>query len=149
MRCPFCHKENSQVKDSRTAHEGRSIRRRRECPDCDARFTTYERIELQELVVIKHNGRKEPFYPDKIRRAMQVSLRKRPFDQDKVEEFAEKVIRHIEMQGKTEIHSYEIGEKIMNMLQKIDQVAYIRFASVYRNFVEAQDFNDFIKKTYS
>ena len=144
MRCPFCSHENSQVKDSRPSEDNTSIRRRRFCEKCGSRFTTYERIQLRDLIVIKKNNQKEIFDRDKIFRSVSLALRKRISDQDKVESIVNGIVRRLENSGETEIKTSIIGELIMDTLLNIDQVAYVRFASVYKNFREARDFEDFL-----
>jgi len=145
MRCPFCSNEDTQVKDSRPTEDNSAIRRRRQCPNCGARFTTFERVQLRELTVIKSNGKREPFDRDKLLRSMTVSLRKRPVDRERVERVVNGIVRRLESSGESEIPSKLIGELIMDALATLDQVAYVRFASVYRNFREARDFEEFIE----
>ena len=140
MRCPFCAHENSQVKDSRPTEDGSAIRRRRQCEDCGARFTTFERVQLRELTVIKRNGRRVPFDRDKLVRSVQISLRKRPVEPERVEKMVSAIVRELESAGEAEISSEAIGEIVMEHLRTLDDVAYVRFASVYRNFREAKDF---------
>ncbi|PPR41809.1 MAG: Transcriptional repressor NrdR [Alphaproteobacteria bacterium MarineAlpha5_Bin12] len=144
MRCPFCSYENSQVKDSRATEDNTSIRRRRLCEKCGSRFTTYERIQLRDLIVIKKNNQKEVFDRDKIYRSISLALRKRITDQDKIESIVNGIVRRLENSGETEIKTSIIGQLIMDSLLNIDQVAYVRFASVYKNFREARDFEDFL-----
>ena len=144
MRCPFCSHENSQVKDSRPSDDNTSIRRRRFCEKCGSRFTTYERIQLRDLIVVKKNNQKEIFDRDKIFRSISLALRKRITDQDKVESIVNAIVRRLENSGETEIKTSIIGELIMDTLLNIDQVAYVRFASVYKNFREARDFENFL-----
>lgn len=144
MRCPFCGCEDTQVKDSRSAEDGSSIRRRRQCSACSGRFTTFERVQLRELVVIKSSGRREVFDRDKLMRSIQISLRKRNVDQERVEQMVTGVIRRLEAMGETEINSKAVGELIMEGLAGLDDVAYVRYASVYKNFREARDFGEFI-----
>ena len=144
MRCPFCGCEDTQVKDSRSAEDGSSIRRRRQCTACSGRFTTFERVQLRELIVVKSSGRKEPFERDKLMRSVQISLRKRDVDPDRVEQMVTGVIRRLEAMGETEINSNAIGELVMEGLAGLDDVAYVRYASVYKNFREARDFGEFI-----
>ena len=146
MRCPYCGTEDTQVKDSRPAEDNTSIRRRRICPDCGGRFTTFERVQLRELVVVKSNGQREPFDREKLLRSMQISLRKRPVDQDRLERVVNGIVRRLESSGETEIPTTHIGEAVMDALATLDKVAYVRFASVYRNFREAKDFETFIGK---
>ena len=144
MRCPFCSHEDSQVKDSRHAEDNTAIRRRRICDQCGSRFTTFERIQLRDLIVIKSNGQKETFDRDKMFRSLSLALRKRKVDQDKIEKIVSAIARRLENSGETEIKSSFIGEYIMEALSNLDQVAYVRFASVYKNFREVKDFEDFL-----
>lgn len=146
MRCPFCGHEDTQVKDSRPSEDGSAIRRRRLCPSCDSRFTTFERVQLRELFVVKKNGDRKPFDRDKLTRSLSLAVRKRPVTEDQVEMAINNIIRQLEATGDSDISSDLIGEKVMEALAKLDQVAYVRFASVYRDFREANDFRDFIKK---
>ncbi|MFY8095079.1 MAG: transcriptional regulator NrdR [Niveispirillum sp.] len=146
MRCPFCGNDDTQVKDSRPTDDGSAIRRRRFCPACGARFTTFERVQLRELYVVKSSGQKEPFDREKLLRSMRISLRKRPVDADRVDRVVNSIVRQLESSGETEIPSTQIGEMVMNQLAGIDKVAYIRYASVYRDFREAADFNEFVEK---
>jgi transcriptional repressor NrdR len=140
MRCPHCSSNDTQVKDSRPTEDNTAIRRRRLCPDCGERFTTFERIQLRELTVIKRSGRRVPFDRDKLMRSVQIALRKRPIDQDRIERLVSAVVRGLESQGENEVISQAIGEMVMDELRKLDPVAYVRFASVYKNFREARDF---------
>lgn len=144
MRCPFCGNEDTQVKDSRPTEDNATIRRRRYCPSCGSRFTTFERVQLRELSVIKRNGDKSPFDRDKLMKSMQISLRKRPIDEPQIERIVNSIQRRLETSGETEITTKAIGEIVMETLKDLDPVAYVRFASVYRDFHEAQDFNEFI-----
>ena len=144
MRCPFCGNEDTQVKDSRPTEDNSAIRRRRQCPNCGARFTTFERVQLRELTVIKSNGQREPFDRDKLMRSMQIALRKRPVEAERVERVVNGIVRRLESSGESEIPTAAIGEMVMDALANLDQVAYVRFASVYRNFREAKDFEDFV-----
>ena len=144
MRCPFCGCEDTQVKDSRSAEDGSSIRRRRQCSACSGRFTTFERVQLRELIVVKSSGRKEPFERDKLMRSIQISLRKREVDPERVEQMVTGVIRRLEAMGEAEIMSKAVGELVMEGLAGLDDVAYVRYASVYRNFREARDFGEFV-----
>jgi transcriptional repressor NrdR len=146
MRCPFCGNEDTQVKDSRPTEDNSAIRRRRQCPNCGARFTTFERVQLRELTVLKSNGKRETFDRDKLLRSMTIALRKRPVDPDRVERAVNGIVRRLESSGESEIPTKLIGELIMDALASLDQVAYVRFASVYRNFREARDFEEFIEK---
>ena len=140
MRCPSCGSLDTQVKDSRPTEDSGAIRRRRVCLSCNDRFTTFERVQLRELVVIKRNGRRVPFDRDKLMRSVQIALRKRPVDPERIEQTVSKIVRELETQGESEITSETVGELIMEHLRGLDTVAYVRFASVYRNFREAKDF---------
>ena len=145
MRCPFCGKEDTQVKDSRASEDGATIRRRRSCTSCGSRFTTFERIQLRDLIVIKRNGKKIQFERDKILKSMLMALRKRQTNDDAIERAVNGIVRQLESSGDNEIQSKFIGELVMNALAEIDNVAYIRYASVYRNFREASDFGKFVE----
>jgi transcriptional repressor NrdR len=145
MRCPFCGHDDTQVKDSRPSDDGSTIRRRRFCASCDSRFTTFERVQLRELVVIKQHGERRPFDRDKIARSMAIALRKRPVDAEVVERAVNRIVQTLESNGENEITSAAIGQLVMEALQSLDQVAYIRYASVYRNFREAGDFEKFME----
>ncbi len=144
MKCPFCGSDDTQVMDSRPTEENSAIRRRRACDNCGQRFTTFERIQLRELTVIKSSGSREPLDREKLARSMRIALRKRPVDPDRVELVVNGIIRRLEGSGETEVRSDAIGQLIMDALASLDQVAYVRFASVYRNFREARDFEDFL-----
>jgi transcriptional repressor NrdR len=144
MRCPFCSSEDTQVKDSRPAEDGAAIRRRRSCPQCNSRFTTFERVQLRELTVLKTDGQREPFDREKLARSIRVALRKRPVDQDKLERIVNGIQRKLETEAEAEVTSRQIGEIVMETLKDVDQVAYVRFASVYKNFGEARDFREFL-----
>ena len=144
MRCPFCGEEDTQVKDSRASEDAATIRRRRLCSSCGSRFTTFERIQLRDLVVIKSNGQKEVFDRDKMFRSISLALRKRNIDQEKIEKIVNAIVRKLENSGDTEVKTNLIGEYIMDALSRLDQVAYVRFASVYKNFREVKDFEDFL-----
>ncbi len=144
MRCPFCSNEDTQVKDSRPTEDNTSIRRRRVCDACGSRFTTFERIQLRDLVVMKSNGQKENFDRDKMYRSLSLALRKRNVDNEKIEKIVNAIVRKLENSGETDIKSNIIGQYIMEALMHLDQVAYVRFASVYKNFREAKDFEDFL-----
>ena len=146
MRCPFCGEEDTQVKDSRASEDGVTIRRRRLCSSCGSRFTTFERIQLRDLIVIKRNGKKSPFDRDKLSKSLLMALRKRQTDDDAIERAINGIVRQLESRGDNDIHSKLIGELVMNALAQIDNVAYIRYASVYRNFREASDFGKFVEK---
>ena len=145
MLCPFCREKDSSVVDSRPTEDGTAIRRRRVC-GCERkeRFTTFERVQFRELTVVKNNGRKVPFDRDKIAKSINISLRKRPIDRESIEKFISKIVRNLEGLGENEIPTSTIGKFIMKDLANLDQVAYVRFASVYRNFKEAKDFEQFI-----
>ena len=140
MRCPYCGSLETQVKDSRPTEDASSIRRRRVCPDCGGRFTTFERVQLRELVVIKKSGRRVPFDREKLMRSLEIALRKRSVDPERVDRMVNGVVRQLESQGDSEIPSDRIGELVMEGLRSLDGVAYVRFASVYRNFREAREF---------
>jgi transcriptional repressor NrdR len=144
MRCPFCNSEDTQVKDSRPSEDGTAIRRRRYCPDCGGRFTTFERVQLRELTVVKRSGRRVPFDRDKLMRSVQVALRKRPVDPERVERLVSGIVRRLESLGESDIKSETIGKLIMEALKVLDDVAYVRFASVYKNFREAKDFEELL-----
>ena len=144
MKCPFCGNEDTQVKDSRSTEDNSAIRRRRFCSACGARFTTFERIQLRELTVIKKSGKKVPFDRDKLERSVQISLRKRPVESERVDRMISGIVRRVESLGEAEIASDVVGEIVMEGLQSIDPVAYVRFASVYKNFREAKDFEECI-----
>jgi transcriptional repressor NrdR len=140
MRCPFCGHDDSQVKDSRPTEDGVAIRRRRQCEACAARFTTFERIQLRDLIVLKHEDRRQPFDRDKLTRSIAIAARKRPIDTAQVERLVSSIQRQLETAGEPEVRSSRIGELVMDALKELDSVAYIRFASVYRDFGEARDF---------
>ena len=142
MRCPYCAGENTQVKDSRPTEENTSIRRRRICPDCDGRFTTFERVQLREMVVLKRSGRKVPFERDKLSKSIEIALRKRPVDPERIERLVSGLVRRLESSGEAELQSTAIGEMVMEALRGLDPVAYVRFASVYRDFRDAAAFQD-------
>ena len=145
MRCPFCGKDDTQVKDSRASEDGATIRRRRLCTSCGSRFTTFERIQLRDLIVIKRNGKKIQFDRDKILKSMLLSLRKRQTNDEAIDRAVNGIVRQLESSGDSEIQSKFIGELVMNALAEIDNVAYIRYASVYRNLREASDFGKFVE----
>ena len=144
MRCPFCTHTETGVKDSRPTEDNSAIRRRRECPECGQRFTSFERVQLRDLTVLKSGGRKQPFDRDKITKSMQIALRKRPIDLDAIEKASNGIVRALESQGDPEITSDLIGEYVMKALAAIDVVGYIRYASVYKDFREPGDFDDFL-----
>ncbi len=144
MKCPFCASDDTQVKDSRPTEENSAIRRRRACNNCGARFTTFERIQLRELTVVKQNGRREPLDRDKLSRSIKISLRKRPIEDERIETVINGIVRRLESSGESEIKSETVGQMVMEALANLDPVAYVRFASVYKNFREARDFEDFV-----
>ena len=140
MRCPFCGHDDSQVKDSRPSEDNSAIRRRRHCPECGGRFTTFERVQLRELIVVKKSGRRESFDRDKLERSINHALRKRPVERERVERTVTGIVRRLESMGENEIQANVIGELVMQALASLDKVAYVRFASVYKNFREMRDF---------
>ncbi|OYW98523.1 MAG: transcriptional regulator NrdR [Caulobacter vibrioides] len=144
MRCPFCGHAESQVKDSRPSEDGAAIRRRRSCPECAGRFTTFERVQLRELTIVKRSGRRNPFDREKLVRSITISLRKRPVEADRIERMVSAIVRQLESRGETEIPSSVVGELVMQALKAVDEVAYVRYASVYRDFRETQDFARFL-----
>ncbi|HYG26236.1 MAG TPA: transcriptional regulator NrdR [Caulobacteraceae bacterium] len=144
MRCPFCGNEESQVKDSRPSEDGAAIRRRRLCPECGGRFTTFERVQLRELIIVKRSGRRAPFDRDKLMRSVSIALRKRPVDQERVEQMVSRIVRQLESMGETELPSSTVGGLVMAGLKELDDVAYVRYASVYRDFRETGDFARFL-----
>ena len=146
MHCPFCGHEDTQVKDSRPTDDGSAIRRRRFCTACSQRFTTIERVQLRELTVVKRDGRRVPFDRDKLARSIRTALRKRPVQEERIERILNGIVRALEASGETDISSQQIGEQVMETLKDVDAVAYVRFASVYRNFREAKDFEAFLGK---
>ena len=146
MRCPFCGHTDTQVKDSRPTEDHAAIRRRRFCPACGARFTTFERVQLRELTVVKKTNKRVPFDRDKLVRSVQISMRKRPVDPERIERMVTSIVRRLESMGEAEIPSEVIGQMVMESLANLDQVAYVRFASVYKNFREAKDFEEFVEE---
>jgi transcriptional repressor NrdR len=144
MRCPFCGHAESQVKDSRPSEDGAAIRRRRLCPDCGGRFTTFERVQLRELTILKRSGRRTPFERDKLARSIAVAIRKRPIDPERVERMISSIVRQLESMGETELPSSAVGELVMQQLKALDDVAYVRYASVYRDFRQTGDFANFL-----
>ncbi len=144
MRCPFCLHDDSQVKDSRPTEDSAAIRRRRQCPACGARFTTFERIQLRELTLIKKSGKREAFDRDKLARSIEIACRKRPIEEGQIDRLVSGVVRRLESTGESEVEVGAVGEMVMEGLQALDPVAYIRFASVYRDFREARDFETFV-----
>lgn len=146
MKCPFCGHDETQVKDSRPTEDGASIRRRRECPNCGERFTTFERVQLREMTVLKSGGRKQPFDRDKITKSMQIALQKRPVEVEDIEKAVNGIVRKLESRGEQEIPSDAIGAAAMDCLKELDEIGYIRYASVYKNFSEPEDFNAFLEE---
>lgn len=146
MRCPFCGHDDTQVKDSRPTEDNTAIRRRRSCPECGARWTTFERVQLRELTVVKSDGDRAPFDRDKLNRSLRIALRKRPVVEDRIERIVNSIQRRLETSGESEIPTKAIGEMVMENLRELDMVAYVRFASVYRNFREAKDFETFVEE---
>jgi len=144
MRCPYCGGLDTQVKDSRPSDDSSAIRRRRICPDCGGRFTTFERVQLRELIVVKRSGRKVPFDRDKLQRSVETALRKRPVEAERIERLVSGITRRLESTGEAEVTSEAIGEAVMEGLKGLDDVAYVRFASVYKNFREARDFEELL-----
>jgi transcriptional repressor NrdR len=144
MRCPFCGHDDTAVKDSRPADDGAAIRRRRSCASCGQRFTTVERVQLRDLVVVKSDGRRVPFDRDKLARSVRIALRKRPVSDERQERIVNGIVRQLEATGDGDVASKQIGELVMETLKEVDAVAYVRFASVYRNFREAKDFEAFL-----
>jgi transcriptional repressor NrdR len=146
MRCPYCGSLDTQVKDSRPMDDSSAIRRRRICPDCGGRFTTFERVQLRELIVVKRSGRRVPFDRDKLQQSVEVALRKRPVEPERVERMINGIVRQLESMGDAEVPSETVGELVMEGLKGLDDVAYVRFASVYKNFREAKDFEEILGK---
>ena len=144
MKCPFCASLDTQVKDSRPSEDGTAVRRRRVCPDCGARFTTFERVQLRELTVLKRSGRRVPFDREKLRRSIAVAVRKRPVDEESIDKLVSEIVRQLESQGESEIGSETIGQLVLQRLRDIDTVAYVRFASVYQNFRDPKDFENLL-----
>ncbi len=146
MRCPFCGNIETQVRDSRISDDAESVKRRRYCTACDSRFTTYERVQLREILVIKKNGEKKIFDPEKLRKSITMAVRKRPVSELQVEKLVNNIVRQLEVEGESEVSSMRIGEMVLKALEKLDKVAFVRFASVYKNFEKADDFQKFIKQ---
>jgi transcriptional repressor NrdR len=144
MRCPFCGEIESQVKDSRPSEDGAAIRRRRLCPECGGRFTTFERVQLRELTILKRSGRRAPFDREKLVRSISIAMRKRPVDPERIERMVNGIVRQLESMGESELASHIIGEMVMKALKSLDDVAYVRYASVYRDFRETVDFAKFL-----
>ena len=149
MRCPFCHHADTQVRDSRPTEDGDCIRRRRQCPNCKGRFTTFERVQLRDLTVVKRSGKRVPFERDKLQRSVMIALRKRNVDEEAVEALVSDIVRQLESSGESDIPSPTIGELVMAKLKALDPVAYVRYASVYRDFQDAADFKDFLAEEMS
>ncbi len=145
MRCPFCGSENTAVKDSRPAEDNTAVRRRRGCDNCGARFTTFERVQLREIMVIKRDGKRVPFQREKLARVIGIALRKRPVSDEQIEQIVSGIARKLESSGETEVASQDIGELAMESLRVVDPVGYVRYASVYRDFDAPSDFAEFIK----
>jgi transcriptional repressor NrdR len=146
MRCPFCGNEDTQVKDSRPSEDGMAIRRRRFCPSCDSRFTTFERVQLRELVVVKKSGQRKPFDRDKITRSIIIACRKRPVVQEQIEMTVNNIVRELEKSGETEVRAEDVGDTVMRALSDLDPVAYVRYASVYKDFKDIDDFGSFVEE---
>ncbi|HEY2178732.1 MAG TPA: transcriptional regulator NrdR [Caulobacteraceae bacterium] len=144
MRCPFCGELESQVKDSRPSEDGATIRRRRQCPECGGRFTTFERVQLRELTILKRSGRRAPFDREKLVRSISIATRKRPVDPERLERMVNGIVRQLESMGETELASHVVGEMVMKALKTLDDVAYVRYASVYRDFRQTEDFAKFL-----
>ena len=144
MRCPFCGELESQVKDSRPSDDGAAIRRRRLCPQCGGRFTTFERVQLRELTILKRSGRRAPFDREKLVRSISIATRKRPVEDERVERMVSGIVRQLESMGETELASHVVGEMVMKALKSLDDVAYVRYASVYRDFRQTEDFARFL-----
>ncbi len=144
MRCPFCGEPESQVKDSRPSEDGAAIRRRRLCPECGGRFTTFERVQLRELTILKRSGRRAPFDREKLVRSILIATRKRPVDPERIERMVNAIVRQLESLGETELPSTAVGEMVMKALKALDDVAYVRYASVYRDFRQTEDFAKFL-----
>ena len=144
MRCPFCGELESQVKDSRPSEDGATIRRRRLCPECGGRFTTFERVQLRELTILKRSGRRAPFDREKLVRSISTATRKRPVDPERVERMVNAIVRQLESMGETELASNIVGDMVMKALKTLDDVAYVRYASVYRDFRQTEDFARFL-----
>jgi transcriptional repressor NrdR len=146
MKCPFCGNIETQVRDSRLSDDGEAVKRRRYCPDCDSRFTTFERVQLREIVVIKKNGDKKIFDSEKLKKSVEMAVRKRPVSLLQVDKLVNNIVKKLETEGEIEIASSQLGEMVMKSLEGLDKVAFVRFASVYKNFEKTEDFRKFIKK---
>ena len=147
MKCPFCGNDETQVKDSRPTEDNSAIRRRRMCTNCGARFTTFERVQLRDLTVVKKGGVREPFDRDKLIRSMQIALRKRNVEMERIERVVNSIVRRLESSGESEVPAQTVGEMVMEALHQLDEVAYVRYASVYKNFRESKDFSEFIQRS--
>lgn len=147
MRCPFCGSENTSVKDSRSAEDNTAVRRRRVCESCGARFTTFERVQLREITVVKRDGKRVPFDRDRLTRSITIALRKRPVDREQIDQMVSGIARNLESAGETEVSSNDVGEFAMEALRRVDPVGYVRFASVYKDFKDPNDFAQFIENT--
>ena len=146
MKCPFCGNLESQVRDSRISDDGEAVKRRRYCPDCDSRFTTFERVQLREIMVIKKNGDKKIFDAEKLKKSIEMAVRKRPVTQLQVDKLVNNIVKKLETEGESEISSSKLGDMVLKALEGLDKVAFVRFASVYKNFEKTEDFHEFIKK---
>jgi transcriptional repressor NrdR len=146
MKCPFCGNLESQVRDSRISDDGDAVKRRRYCPDCDSRFTTFERVQLKEILVVKKNGDKKIFDPEKLKRSVEMAVRKRPVSPVQVDKLVNNIVKKLEAEGEAEISSRKVGDMVLKALEGLDKVAFVRFASVYKNFEKTEDFREFIKK---
>ncbi len=146
MKCPFCGNLESQVRDSRISDDGEAVKRRRYCPDCDSRFTTFERVQLREILVVKKNGDKKIFDAEKLKRSVEMAVRKRPVSPLQVDKLVNNIVKKLETEGESEISSSKVGDMVLKALEGLDKVAFVRFASVYKNFEKTEDFREFIKK---
>jgi transcriptional repressor NrdR len=146
MKCPFCGNLESQVRDSRISDDGEAVKRRRYCPDCDSRFTTFERVQLREIMVVKKNGDKKIFDVEKLKKSVEMAVRKRPVSPLQVDKLVNNIVKKLETEGETEISSSKVGDMALKALEGLDKVAFVRFASVYKNFEKTGDFREFIKK---
>jgi transcriptional repressor NrdR len=146
MKCPFCGNLESQVRDSRISDDGEAVKRRRYCPDCDSRFTTFERVQLREILVVKKNGDKKIFDAEKLKRSVEMAVRKRPVSPLQVDKLVNNIVKKLETEGESEISSSKVGDMVLKALEGLDKVSFVRFASVYKNFEKTEDFREFIKK---
>ncbi|MES2678201.1 MAG: transcriptional regulator NrdR [Pseudomonadota bacterium] len=146
MKCPFCGNLESQVRDSRISDDGEAVKRRRYCPDCDSRFTTFERVQLREIMVVKKNGDKKIFDSEKLKKSVEMAVRKRPVSPLQVDKLVNNIVKKLETEGDSEISSSKVGDMVLKALEGLDKVAFVRFASVYKNFEKTEDFREFIKK---